>query len=268
MPRFSPSREAANLPDSFLRKFNLYAIAASAAGVGTLALAAPAEGQIVYTPTHSLVFPHDSLSLALNPAGTADFVMHNSTSGGSTWIWDSVAVAGVGSNKVEVVKGYGIQHHYSALRLSAGAQIGPGQPPTLFAGTGVMASVGFQHPSDSWEYGYWRRTIAGYLGLQIQINGSTHYGWARLSVKQRTYYAFYTVVTGYAYEVTPNKPIKAGQTKEDADVTEHGSEQNPGASLEILPAPNPQPASVGVLALGAQGLPLWRTKNEVAESVK
>jgi hypothetical protein len=40
----------------------------------------------------------------------------------------------------------------------------------------------------------------------------------------------------------------------------------PGASLTGPIPDTPQPASLGMLALGAQGFPLWRRKESVAET--
>jgi hypothetical protein len=45
-----PARTPARLSDSLHHRLNVYALAASAAGMGLLALARPAEGKIVYTP--------------------------------------------------------------------------------------------------------------------------------------------------------------------------------------------------------------------------
>jgi hypothetical protein len=44
------SRVLSNLSDSVHLRLNMYALAASAAGVGALALARPCEAEIVYTP--------------------------------------------------------------------------------------------------------------------------------------------------------------------------------------------------------------------------
>jgi hypothetical protein len=57
-----------------------------------------------------------------------------------------------------------------------------------------------------------------YLGLEFQINGETHYGWARLSVKWNHREHLLSVgLTGFAYETEPNTPILAGQTKDGQD---------------------------------------------------
>ena len=48
-----PARVPAQLSQSLNQRVHAYALAASAAGVGVLALAQPAEAKIVYTPAHS-----------------------------------------------------------------------------------------------------------------------------------------------------------------------------------------------------------------------
>ena len=98
-------------------------------------------------------------------------------------------------------------------------------------------------------------TQARYLGVEFRINGKTHFGWARFTNSS----AWGAPLTGYAYETTPGKLIKASQTKEAAD-NPTNDDFGPRASL-TNPIPDaPQPASLGMLALGAQGVPLWRRK--------
>ena len=58
-------------------------------------------------------------------------------------------------------------------------------------------------------------------------------------------------LTGYAYETIPKKAIIAGQTKGPDDM----SVEAPNASLTM---PTPEPASLGVLAMGASGLSIRR----------
>jgi hypothetical protein len=45
-----PSNILANLPDSVHQGLNMYGVAATAAGVGTVALVQLAEARIIYTP--------------------------------------------------------------------------------------------------------------------------------------------------------------------------------------------------------------------------
>jgi hypothetical protein len=65
-------RRTAKLSKSVCRQLNSYALAASAAGVGMLALAQPAEAKIVYTPAHIAVPINTFLPLDLNHDGVND----------------------------------------------------------------------------------------------------------------------------------------------------------------------------------------------------
>jgi hypothetical protein len=92
--------------------------------------------------------------------------------------------------------------------------------------------------------------------------GKTHYGWARLSVKA-FFGAITATLTGYAYETIPNKSIIAGRTKGATDEWDE-EDCGPGASLTSPTSETPQPASLGMLALGAQGVQLWRRKESAS----
>ncbi len=58
------SRKPSTLSESLQRHLNAYALAASAAGVGMLALAQPAEAKIVYHRTHHVIGPVGPIILA------------------------------------------------------------------------------------------------------------------------------------------------------------------------------------------------------------
>jgi hypothetical protein len=66
-----------NLPKQIGKQVNLYALAAGAAGVGVMALAEPAEAEIVYTPTHVNIAPNRTVGLDLNHDGSVDFTIRN-----------------------------------------------------------------------------------------------------------------------------------------------------------------------------------------------
>lgn len=88
--------------------------------------------------------------------------------------------------------------------------------------------------------------------------GEVHYGWARMSVTCNNGYSI--LLTGYAYETIPNKPIIAGKTKGEDDI-----DPGPGASL-TGPTPDiPHTAMLGALALGAPGVSVWRRKEPVGD---
>jgi len=91
------------------------------------------------------------------------------------------------------------------------------------------------------EDGPWANAAGRYLGLSFGSGAARHYGWARLSVhvdKQNA--EIRAVLTGYAYETVPNKPIITGKTKGPDVITV-------------------QPASLGHLAAGASAFPAWRS---------
>jgi hypothetical protein len=94
----------------------------------------------------------------------------------------------------------------------------------------------------SYYQGAWVNIKDRYLGFAFKIGEKIHFGWARLST-QHFCYECTAVIQGYAYETIPGKPIVAG---DEGNVTE--------ASLE--------PAGLGMLALGAPGVSLWRRESQ------
>jgi hypothetical protein len=92
-----------------------------------------------------------------------------------------------------------------------------------------------------------------YLGLEFVIKGEIHFGWAHLQLAGESS----PTIIGYAYETIPNRPIVTGQIKG----TNETNLKQPEASLTL---PAPQPASLGLLALGSRGLSIWRRNDESA----
>jgi hypothetical protein len=73
MKRSSRPRKTADLSESVHQQLNMYVLAASAAGVGLLALAQSAEAKIVYTKTHVVIGTNHVYALDLNHDGVVDF---------------------------------------------------------------------------------------------------------------------------------------------------------------------------------------------------
>ena len=67
----------------------MYALAASAAGVGALALARPSEAEIVYTPAQVTIRINKTIPLDLNHDGKTDFRLPN--------VWGTAEATGVGA---------------------------------------------------------------------------------------------------------------------------------------------------------------------------
>ena len=209
MKRTSRPRPTGTLSQSQHHRLNAYALAASAAGVGVLALTQLAEARIVYTPTHHVIGRNGRYKLDLNHDKIPDFTLVNTYSCNTDFCVDIVSALGARANGVEGQPGF-LSIPY-AFALKAGSVIGPGQP---FAGK-LMAS------SDSGQgtIGRWLNVNNGYLGLKFSIKGETHYGWARLTVKVLGGALIRSTLTGYAYETIPNKPIVAGKTDEPDVIT-------------------------------------------------
>ncbi len=229
------------LTHSLQRRLTSYAVAAGAAGVGTLALAVPWEAVVGYTPAHLVIRPQfDSpgagYPLDLNGDGLADFQIVNSTFGHGGGALVAPAAHG------NLVIGAGI--YASALTL--GASIGPAGPFAHRAQHATSMARWIDSSGFIYSYGPWKDTLNRYLGFKLVINGEVHFGWARLSIDRNSMF-----LSGYAYETVANQTIKAGQqagADEAANIQpaeRHGAATNVGATL-------------GTLALGSAGLVAWR----------
>jgi hypothetical protein len=245
--------KSANLSDSIQQQLNKYALAAGAAGVGMLALGHPAEARIVYTPADTKITPDHLIPLDLNHDGIVDFRFKDVYQISHTAGFDHTGLLSVlpalQSNKIV---GFTRVNGNYASALRAGASIGPNakfttgpnQMEEAFIDTGRDPKLSAFCDS-TWPSGQTR-----YLGLQFLINGEVHFGWARLNV---TCYSLHVIATlgGYAYETVPNAPITAGETM-GAD-----KEANKGRDA-ALTAPGRETAPLGLLALGSNGLSIWR----------
>ncbi|MEM8671958.1 MAG: PEP-CTERM sorting domain-containing protein [Planctomycetota bacterium] len=84
------------------------------------------------------------------------------------------------------------------LRLPEGTEIGANTP---FSAAGTAFDISRPGPFK------WAPGDSGFVGLQLSINGQTHYGWAGLELGSRI--GDHTL-TSFAYETDPDTPIIAG----------------------------------------------------------
>jgi hypothetical protein len=227
------------------RSLITYVAAAGAAGVSLLAISQSAEAKVIYTSTNSKVEP--SVSIDLNNDGIVDFTVHNFDPpfGHSIWLFAQPAAG-------NFVRGF-----------DNGADVGffgvPNGPAGFFATgssyfkQGVFMAKFFQYSHSSFT-GPWAGVTNRYLGFKFLIDGQVHYGWARVSVPD----IYDVVVTGYAYETIPNKPIIEGHT--------FGPQSAAIAAPLDLAAPPSQPASLGLLARGADTLAIWRREDSLTSN--
>jgi len=230
MKSSSRLRTPCRLSDSVHRQLNMYALAASAAGVGVLALAQPADAKIVYTKTHRVIGPNSSYPLDLNHDGKSDFTFSNNLITATSGTARSLRLYAAGANQVEGAWGPG-SRSFLAAALKYGTRIPKGRFSHATARMAFQCdgfSVGCSRTSS--EKGNWFNVTNRYLGLKFRVHGKTHYAWARLNV-QFTDFTLTGTLTGYAYETVPDKAIIAGKTK--------------GPDVSIA-----QPATLGRLALG------------------
>ena len=230
--------------------------------VGSLALAWPAEAKVIYTHANVTISGNGSITLDLNHNGKTDFTVDGVARSSMCGIIGSSHFASV---TVTPTTGNGvIANSQGAAALSIGTQIDSSQ--SFYEAQAIMATetVTFGPPPcvikkiyrGNWCGFYSCHPVDGYLGLEFHIKGGTHYGWSHVIVTPVSY-TFVVKLTGFAYESIPGKSIKAGQTKGAADDPPN-EDFGPGASLTTPIPDTPQPASLGMLALGTQGVPLWR----------
>jgi hypothetical protein len=254
-PNRSP-RTPSNISAPLNRRLNSYAFASGAAGVALLALAQSSEAEVVYTPVNQIIGRQGSYSIDLNHDGIIDFVIvERPRENGSFGTIQSLSVKPPTGNQVKCVTKSCISTFIYPDALRPGSPIGSSQRGWLPGGP-MAAEALFTGGSVRYSF-VWVNVTDRYLGLRFKINGESHFGWARLSVKfhggppkNRTWEAH---LTGYAYETIAGRAIIAGQTSASASEDEDRS-----SAFQTVPPEALQLAALGKLALGANGLELWR----------
>ena len=206
--------------NSIRQHLNRFAIATIVA-VGLLVL--PAAAKIVYTPVNVTVSGNGSIRIDLNHDG-ADFTVDVAAGSEGCGFFGEEVFAFV---NVTPAMGNGVvARGEDAAALNIGTQIDSSE--SFYEAQAVMASGIYEsgpppcpakHTSGYWCNGKTGRTgdspchtVDGYLGLEFEMNGSTHYGWAHLAITPRSNLTFAVKLTGYAYETVAGMPINAGQT--------------------------------------------------------
>lgn len=247
-------RRPVNFSLPFQQRLNSYALAASAAGVGILALAQPAEAKIVYTAAHKVISLDHRVVLDLNHDGKTDFNFHESFfTTTSVDEFHSIVLGAFPAHKANQIWGMG--KHASAL--AAGVRIGPKGRFSYGKKTMAVDYYADGTGGSGTCAGLWNNVKKRYLGLKFTINGKTHFGWARLNVSCVTTTSDHEVkglLTGYAYETVPNKTIITGKiTGPDDEATAQY------AAPATLAVPSHE-TTLGTLAMGAPGLSIWRRR--------
>jgi hypothetical protein len=214
-----------------------------------------ALADIVFTPAN--ISLHAGSAIPINIHGTPEFTLTDRfyivTGSFSTALLNVTLSGGAGV----------VARNGSAAALRFGATVGSAD---AFQGGKVLMAGAFRETqiSSSRVWGPFANTTDRYLGLKFTIQGQVHYGWARFSsvIATANGPAITARFTGYALETVANQSIYAGQTR-----------YTPPAARLLRPPVGPsdqtptlEPASLGVLALGSQGLNAWRKKENLEQS--
>jgi hypothetical protein len=255
MPRtIEPSnvRPVATLSPDTDKRLLGYVTAATAAGVGMLGLAQPAEAKIVYTPANIPITVNGApVQIDLNHDGVIDFTIADASGTceharkgihGNLGCSFASFYAVPAQNGNEIGSSQTFNGAQCAALLHAGHIIGAGKKFTpdeaiMFENVATSANPG---PQDCPWTG--RGNPGGYLGLKFVVGNDTYYGWALVELTHTG-----PVLAGYAYNDAPGISIKAGAV---------GPKEAAASESPVLAVP--QPATLGLLANGAAGLNAWR----------
>jgi hypothetical protein len=219
-----------------------------------LALTQVAEAKVVFTPVHQAIGANGVYDIDLTGDGTVNFLIQQLQSGypsNNALLCDAAVGNGVVGDRGRF-----------ASALSAGASIGPKQNFVAGGpnGEAMLSVTHFTTGGTSVVRGFWENVTNRYLGLKFQLAGETHYGWVRVSVLRKAN-VFSTLVTGYAFETTPNTAIIAGQTSGAAasdDPRQSNSESSVAEVSSVDQTAAQQYKSLGELALGTLSVPQRR----------
>ena len=252
MPKNLYSGPAKDSTEKIDHRMKLYSLAATAAGVSMLALTQASVGEVVVTKKNIPLNTGSPVSIDLNKDGLADFefsiTSFRTTRSSHLHLKETVKPLTHGG----LVGGpWNAQPGPYASALVRGAKIGPS---AHFVGGNVVIQRNSEFSSGQGiSYGNWPFTYGGsdgtevrFLGVKFQIKGQTHYGWIRLAVGVGRK-AVPGAVLGYAYETIANKRLSAGNSVMSSD-----------EARSVGDIQDTSRASIGMLALGADGLALWR----------
>ena len=233
-------RAVAPISSTLEKHLATYMMVAAAAGVGVLALAQPSEAEIVYTATNQALVGRDQVTVDFDNDGVTDLTFSFHSQG-----YGAELLARAGQN--HLLNGYS-----AGQVLPWGKRIGP--TGSFQANTVFLEGANYHFGTCVSYGGDWVNKRGFYLGVQFSNASGTHYGWVRLTITGPCTTGK-ELLTGYAYETIPNKPIIAGKTSGFAVADIHYN--------DLHPAPSQDP-TLGMLALGRDGLSIWRREEDAA----
>jgi hypothetical protein len=265
----SQNRKPARLTGKLDKNLFSYAIAASAAGVGVMALSPSAGAGVIATPAN-IVVPINGgvVQFDINGDGIPDFGISATTFvAGEKRHGKSCTICTFNGSQMKVVPA---QAANEVVQGTTGLDCGPFGPkcaadlpddqkigPLSPVGTGTAAMFIYENEfGGPYSKGSWRgpHPPNPYLGVKfVDSGGQFHYGWVRVVVS-----GAHATITGYAYETIPNKAINAGKTHRESDA---GAVDPEGV---VAPKAS-EAAGLGMLAVGAPALVAWRKQDDQEE---
>lgn len=194
-------KKTITLNDKLLKRLKSYALTAGAlAGAANVADAQ----EVVYTdvdPDQQANTIGDSIYLDLNNDGTDDFLFFANSFTFTSGSVQRVFAYPLGDNAINASLSGSSAYPYV---LPSGNAIDANQSWQNIGYAQTMAWQTFTS-SFSGEYGNWINITDGYIGLRLDLNGQTHYGWARFDVS-----AGLATLKDYAFESLACLGIEAG----------------------------------------------------------
>jgi hypothetical protein len=166
---------------------------------GVLTLQSTAAASVVHTGVNATVSGTGYIKIDLNHDGITDFVLHSSSV--TTLCGNRGGQLDKTNIKPTLGDGVVVSHSNQAALLARGIPINANS--TFYQLAAVVAYFACES-----------RYIAGYLGLEFQINGHTHYGWAHIIVNAPEIHGsgLTTTLVDVAYETIAGHAINTGQT--------------------------------------------------------
>ena len=161
------------------------------------------QGDIVYRQVNLPIYGEpQNQQIDLNSDGIDDFEFT------SIWmdIGVDVTVSPLGDNRL-IAAGNG----YDALAINGGGMISESAPSD---GQWIELPAYFNGHYLDQTYGQFYN-INAFVGVELQIDGNTHYGWIQFDNPEPIYGGY---VTGFAYETEASSAIEAGAVPEPGTI--------------------------------------------------
>ena len=172
--------------------------------ISLFAFASTTVAEVVYTQANVTLSGDGSIKIDLNHDGIVDFVLRSHSRITSCGLRDGL----IGSTKMIPAIGDGVVVSDLNFAVLLGSGVPINAKKTFYNGKTIVTQ--FYICSSG------TKDFAGYLGLEFQLDGQTHYGWAQVDIDG--YYnwrahGMRTTLIDFAYETIPGQAIKTGQTQ-------------------------------------------------------